>query len=141
MDRIPIRSTNIKEVGYDVGSSTLEVMFSDGGIYRYFGVPESIYDGLVRAPSAGQYFHRMIRDKYRFSECRSSRRRSDMNSEVITVGPHTPISEIESRKRGPVHVMTTRYSLGELFRTLRLLNFKPSDLSSQRLGLLTDIGR
>jgi hypothetical protein len=67
MDRIPIRSTNIKEVGYDVESGTLEIMFSDGGIYRYFGVPESVYDGLINAASAGQYFHRMIRDRYRFS--------------------------------------------------------------------------
>lgn len=67
MDRIPIRSTNIKEVGYDAESGTLEIMFSDGGIYRYFGVPESIYDGLISAASTGQYFHRMIRDRYRFS--------------------------------------------------------------------------
>lgn len=67
MNRIPIRSTNMKEVGYDLDTNTLEIVFRDGGIYRYFGVPESVYDGLISAASAGQYFHRMIRDKYRFS--------------------------------------------------------------------------
>ena len=68
MDRIAIRSTNIKEVGYDAQSGTLEIMFSDLAVYQYFGVPESIHDGLVSATSAGQYFHRMIREKYRFTK-------------------------------------------------------------------------
>jgi KTSC domain len=67
MDRIPIRSTNIKEVGYDIDSNTLEIAFTDGAIYCYLGVPKSIHDGLISAASAGQYFHRMIRDKYRFT--------------------------------------------------------------------------
>lgn len=67
MQRIPVTSTNIKEVGYDVESSTLEIVFKDGGTYRYEGVPQSVYNGLITAGSAGQYFHRVIRDKYRFT--------------------------------------------------------------------------
>jgi len=67
MERTPIRSTNIKEVGFDKETTTLEIMFTDGTVYRYFAVPEPIYVGLIRAPSAGQFFHRMIREKYRFS--------------------------------------------------------------------------
>lgn len=67
MERIPVRSTNIKEVGYNIDSSILEIVFNDGVTYRYYDVPQSVYDGLITAGSAGQYFHRMIRDKYRFT--------------------------------------------------------------------------
>lgn len=67
MNRIGITSITIREAGYDLDSSTLEIVFNDGRIYRYFDVPEPIYQGLLRATSAGQYFHRTIREKYRFA--------------------------------------------------------------------------
>lgn len=66
MDRTPIRSTNIKEAGYDAQSRTLEIMFSDGRLYHYFDVPESIFDELRNATSAGQCFHSKIREAFRF---------------------------------------------------------------------------
>ncbi len=67
MDRVPITSTNIKEVGYDATSNTLEILFKDGAIYRYLDVPQFVYDELLAAESAGRYFHQMIRDKYQFT--------------------------------------------------------------------------
>jgi hypothetical protein len=53
MDRIPLQWTNIKEAGYDAQSATLQIMFTDGDVYECFDVPETIFDGLVNAPSAG----------------------------------------------------------------------------------------
>jgi hypothetical protein len=67
MDRTPINSSNLAEVGYDPTSSTLEIMFVDGRVYQYFDVPENIHTGLLGAASAGQFFHREIRGVYRFA--------------------------------------------------------------------------
>jgi hypothetical protein len=67
MERVAVASSNIKEAGYDQTSNTLELMFSDGRIYQYFDVPLSVYEGLLAAASAGQYFHTEIRGIYRFA--------------------------------------------------------------------------
>lgn len=68
MNRSPVRSSNLASVGYDPGSNTLEVGFRDGGVYRYFGVPESKYRALMSVNagggSVGSYFHAHIRDYY-----------------------------------------------------------------------------
>ena len=64
MDRTPVRSSNIRSVGYDPASSTLEVEFRSGGLYQYSGVPETIYQGFVRAASKGSYFHDHIKGRY-----------------------------------------------------------------------------
>jgi hypothetical protein len=64
MDRRPVRSSNIHSVGYDLASRTLEVEFHSGGLYRYSGVPEIIYQGFMRAASKGSYFHDHIKDRY-----------------------------------------------------------------------------
>lgn len=64
MDRDPVSSSNLQSVGYDAESSTLEVEFHHGGIYQYYGVPESAYRALMSAGSVGSYFSRNIRGAY-----------------------------------------------------------------------------
>lgn len=64
MNRTPVRSGNVRSVSYDSGSRMLEVEFHTGRIYQYSGVPESVYQGLMRAASKGSYFHDHIRDRY-----------------------------------------------------------------------------
>lgn len=64
MDRTPVRSTNIRSVGYDPASRTLEVEFHSGGLYQYSDVPETIYHGFIRAASKGSYFHDHIKGRY-----------------------------------------------------------------------------
>jgi hypothetical protein len=61
MERIPVQSSNVASIGYDLDSSTLEVEFLKGSIYQYFGVPESIYAGLINAPSKGTYLDQFIK--------------------------------------------------------------------------------
>lgn len=43
------------EVGYDPETKTLEIAFIKGSVYQYLGVPASIYNGLLVAPSVGHY--------------------------------------------------------------------------------------
>jgi hypothetical protein len=69
MPRQPVRSSNIASIGYDAGSSTLEVEFVTGAVYQYYNVPKSVYEGLMNAKSHGSYFARYVKDAgYRYKE-------------------------------------------------------------------------
>ena len=65
MMRVPVRSSNIKSIGYDEETKVLEVEFHDGSVYQYYSVPASVHQGLMAAASHGNYFHKHIRDEYR----------------------------------------------------------------------------
>ncbi len=64
MQRQHVSSSNIDSIGYDAGLGVLEIEFLDGGIYRYYNVPESIYVGIMNAPSCGRYFHQRVKDVF-----------------------------------------------------------------------------
>ena len=66
MDIKPVRSHDLALIGYDNVTSILEVVFRAGGVYRYQGVPESVYHGLMAAPSHGIFFQRHIKAQYSF---------------------------------------------------------------------------
>ncbi len=70
MERQRVSSSNLHSVGYDPNTSTLEVEFRSGTIYQYFGVPEHVYDGLIKAGSKGSYLNTHIRDRYRYLQTR-----------------------------------------------------------------------
>lgn len=56
MNRIPVVSSNLAEVGYDPDASILEIAFKHGGVYQYFAVPSAVHAALMAASSKGQYF-------------------------------------------------------------------------------------
>lgn len=60
----PLKSSNIKSVGYDPASQRLTVAFHSGTTHSYDDVPEHHYSGLLKAESAGKYFHEHIRSGY-----------------------------------------------------------------------------
>lgn len=66
MQRTPVFSSNLRSAGYDPSTRRLEIEFHKGTLYVYSGVPESIYRGLMEAPSKGTYHHYYIRDSYRY---------------------------------------------------------------------------
>ena len=71
MNRTPVVSSNLRSVGYDEASRTLEVEFHDGRIYQYFDVPASIYHGLMVASSHGSYLDRYVKKAgYRYRQVR-----------------------------------------------------------------------
>ncbi|MBM3118253.1 MAG: KTSC domain-containing protein [Chloroflexi bacterium] len=70
MKRESVSSSNISSIGYDSESRTLEIEFHSGGVYQYFDVPQSIYDELMHASSHGSYFHRYVKDRYRWAKIR-----------------------------------------------------------------------
>ena len=68
MNSACVISRDIKSVGYDATSQILEAEFISGiAIYQYFGVPKSIYEGLMAATGHGRYFTTHVRrGEYRF---------------------------------------------------------------------------
>jgi len=48
-----VESTALATVGYDEALELLQVEFRGRAIYRYFGVPAAVHQGLLGAPSAG----------------------------------------------------------------------------------------
>lgn len=70
MIRQPVRSSNLKSVGYDRTSLVLEIEFYDGSIYQYNGVPEDMHAALMTAPSLGSFLHKHIEGKYSYRRMR-----------------------------------------------------------------------
>lgn len=70
MEHILVISSNLRSVGYDHDSLTLEIKFRSGGLYQYYNVPVAVYDGLMSAGSHGKYHHQNIKRKYRYRRLR-----------------------------------------------------------------------
>ncbi|MBN1687590.1 MAG: KTSC domain-containing protein [Candidatus Omnitrophica bacterium] len=64
MERKAVHSRDIAIVGFDPGTSILEIAFRSGGVYHYKGVTEGIYQDFMSAPSKGTFFQEKIRGKY-----------------------------------------------------------------------------
>jgi lysyl-tRNA synthetase class 2 len=77
VNRLRVRdfeSSAIARAAYDEPAATLDLWYRGGDRYRYFDVPEAIYEALVAAPSAGEYVNREIKPRFR-CEIEGRRRR------------------------------------------------------------------
>ena len=61
MERQPVKSSNLRSVGYDKDNRVLEIEFNSGHIYQYSNVEKSRYEALMTAQSHGTYFDRNIK--------------------------------------------------------------------------------
>jgi len=68
MDRLPVTSSNVAEIGYDPATMILEVAFLNGSVYQYFDVPEFLYQGLLHAESVGRFLNEQIKNSYRYTK-------------------------------------------------------------------------
>lgn len=65
IDMIPVQSTNVAAIGFDPVARLLLVEFKKSGQrYAYHGVTEEEFNGMLGAPSAGQYLNQVIKPKY-----------------------------------------------------------------------------
>ena len=62
--RTTLDSSVLKAVAYAT-DETLELEFRTGAVYRYFGVPCTVFENLITATSKGSYFNNNIRDSFR----------------------------------------------------------------------------
>ena len=66
VQRVPVESSNLVSVGYNVRLQQLEVEFKTGVVYGYSAVPRRLYEGLLLAESAGRFMGRYIKGKFEY---------------------------------------------------------------------------
>ena len=70
MNLVPVSSSTLKAVGYEQ-TGTMQVMFTNGEQYQYYGVPPSVHAELMAASSHATYFDAHIKQgSYRFWKLR-----------------------------------------------------------------------
>ncbi len=62
---ITINSSAIRAVEYNEFTGDLTIYFQSSSGYTFHGVPWDVYVGLISASSAGSYYHRYIKGRYR----------------------------------------------------------------------------
>lgn len=67
MNKQNVTSSNVKAIGYDDRTQTLEVEFLNGRVYQYYGVPENMHSQFMQIPSKGKFLHTYIKDQFPFS--------------------------------------------------------------------------
>lgn len=64
MRRERVESSSVRSIGHDRETSILEVEFANGGVYRYFAVPRSVYDAFLAAPSKGRFLADRVKPRH-----------------------------------------------------------------------------
>jgi hypothetical protein len=59
-----VESATLAALAYDDAREILQLEFRSRATYSYFGVPGSVYEALMAAPSKGRYFNREIRGRF-----------------------------------------------------------------------------
>ena len=68
MNRVPVTSSALSSVGYELNTLTLEIELSNGRVYQYFGVPETVFQDLMNSSSKGQHYNQHIRNVYQYAQ-------------------------------------------------------------------------
>jgi hypothetical protein len=64
MNVTAVESSTLTTIAYDRNRELLQLEFNSRALYQYFGVPATVHEGLLRAPSKGSYFNHAIRGKF-----------------------------------------------------------------------------
>jgi lysyl-tRNA synthetase class 2 len=67
-----VTSEHLKHISYDHGSKLLTIEFNrpPGATYQYHDVPQTVYEGLLKAPSHSEFFNKHVKGKYRTHKLR-----------------------------------------------------------------------
>jgi hypothetical protein len=63
-EMMPVQSSNIKAIGYDLEQCILYIEFKSGGLYAYKDVPKPLYEDLGYSESVGKFFFAHIKGKF-----------------------------------------------------------------------------
>lgn len=61
-------SSLIARYGYDTATSTMQLDFHNGGLYRYHEVPLAVFTEFLRARSKGKFFLQNIKGPYKYEK-------------------------------------------------------------------------
>lgn len=75
MRMIKVDSSNIDQIGFEKSKqismgakpiNSLSIYFKNGRSYRYFDVPEELFEEFIKAKSKGKFFHKYISKRYEY---------------------------------------------------------------------------
>ena len=65
VEMVSVKSSLLNKVGYDPEAKTLVIQMNNSSDrYVYSDVPQSVYDGLMDAPSKGSFYVKKIKGQY-----------------------------------------------------------------------------
>lgn len=64
IETTPVESSNLKAIGYDAATKTVQVDFKTGRKYHYQNVPQETFDEFAAAPSVGKHFAAHIKNAF-----------------------------------------------------------------------------
>lgn len=100
MNRKPVKSSNIKSIGFDNG--TLEIEFHSGGIYKYSSVGEEIYKAMVESDSIGKYFHQYIKGQF---TCKKVELEAPLRlAELLGDSPMVNVEDLKKQAENWIHL-------------------------------------
>jgi hypothetical protein len=67
MNSTVVESATLATVAYDDARELLLLEFRSRAVYQYFGVPPTVHQALLQAPSLGSYFNHVIRGRFPYS--------------------------------------------------------------------------
>ena len=70
-----VESTTLRAIAYDESAAVLRLEFRSRAVYEYFGVPATVHEALLLAPSMGACFNEIVRGCYAY--CRVTATGSD----------------------------------------------------------------
>jgi KTSC domain len=68
MNVIAVESSTLATIAYDDTRELLQLEFNSHAFYQYCGVPATVHEALLRAPSKGAYFNQAIRGKFPYRQ-------------------------------------------------------------------------
>lgn len=83
----PLRSQALAGAGYDPTTLELELEFTTGETYTYYGVLPTVYAALVKSSSPGGFYNANIKGNYQFGQIAGS-----LLSDLIS-GPSDPADD------------------------------------------------
>lgn len=81
---IPVDSSNLQGVEYQIQELRLVITFSRGDVYEYDNVAPTVVAGLLTAGSHGAYFNDNIRDQYSYRRVTTVRSMGQTKTRNIT---------------------------------------------------------
>jgi len=64
VERKKVNSSQVRSIGYEPSSQTLEVELTDGSTWQYAGVPSEVHRRFMAAPSVVSYYRDNIEEDY-----------------------------------------------------------------------------
>lgn len=101
MQYTKVVSSNVDEIAHD--GHDLFVRFKNGGLYKYRGVPRSVFERMLKAESVGKFLNAEVKPHYQFTKMPAGDDPDEAEIEEIwekarsaTVNAASPFDHIEN---------------------------------------------